>query len=298
VELACEFLGKEHNETLRNTIELGSCLRAAGAFSESEAVLRDGVAKLVSIFGEDNLGAIVGMGDLGRLLMETGNYKEAIIWYEKAFRSLLKVSGWSNVGVISYSKFLGECYERQGQYTDCIALYENAVNGHQMLKETSHKNYFYFIHRLAEYYIHEGRHAEAITICNYVRREIEHKRLPEDLGWEISISDQLALGHEQQWQYDSAAALYEQNITKIRGTKLWNYEWCRYYCLRLGSCYENLERYCDALVLYKRSQEEIRGLKGPDHPDIAEIQGWIDWIDFLSNQTCDMEWELDLKEDD
>jgi tetratricopeptide (TPR) repeat protein len=111
---------------------------------------------------------------------------------------------------------------------------------------------------------------------------------------ECGISDKLAEGYEMQGQYDSAAALYEQTIAKIRGTELWDYGWWWYYCRQLGGCYENLEQYSDALALYNQSIEEIRDLNGPDDLAIAEIQGWID---VLSNQTSYTERELDLDED-
>jgi tetratricopeptide (TPR) repeat protein len=290
VELA-EFLGSEQHTTLLNMAELGLCLRGAGLLSESEAALRDVVTRRVSIFGGDNLSAIVEMGDLARALVETDNYEEATIWYEKAFRGLLKASSWRHWLAVVYCGCLGKCYEMQGRYVDGIALYEEAVHGTQPSKETRLEHYCYFIHQLAECCLREGRCPEAVCICSNTLQEIHHGKLVEGLGWERVISAKLAEVYKQQGKFDDAAALYEQNIAKIHGTAGWTYERRMYYSHRFGECYKKLERCSDALVLYERSQEEIRDLKGPDDSAIAEIQGWID---VLSNQTSKAEVELNV----
>jgi tetratricopeptide (TPR) repeat protein len=292
VELAEEFLGSEHQTTLLNTTELGLCLYQAGLLSESEAVFRSVVAKRISKYGENHFDSIFEMGNLGGLLMKTGNYEEATTWYEKAFRRLLEVSGWRHGLAMEYCGLLGKCYEKQGRYIDGIALFEQALQENQWLKETR-SQYYCLIYELAECYLQEGRAPEAISVCRNALHDIGHK-LPEDQDWERWISDKLAEGYKLQQQYYSAAAIYEQIIAKIRGTELWDYEWCWYYCRSLGGCYENLERYCDALALYERSQEEIWDLKGPDHSVVGEIQGLIDVV---SNKISNTEIELDVDED-
>jgi tetratricopeptide (TPR) repeat protein len=294
VELAQEFLGSEQQTTLLNMAELGLCLRAAGSLSESEAALRDVVARRVSIFGEDNLSAIVEMGDLGRVLLETSNYVEATIWYEKAFRGLLKASSWRHWLAVVYCRSLGKCYEMQERYMDGIALYGEAVQGTQPTKETRPEHYCYFVHQLAECCLREGRCLEAVCICTNILQEIHHRMLVEYQGWERTISAKLAEVYQQQGKFDGAAALYEQNIVKIHGTAGWTYGRRMYYSRRLGVSYEKLGRYSDALVLYRRSIEEIRDLNGPDDSAVAEIQGWID---DLSNQTSSTEMELGGDED-
>jgi tetratricopeptide (TPR) repeat protein len=296
VELAGEFLGSEQHTTLLNMAELGLCLRGAGLLSESEATLRDVVARRVSIFGEDDLSAIVEMGDLGRVLLETSNYEEATIWYEKAFRGLLKASSWRHWLAVVYCRSLGKCYEMQERYVDGIDLYEEAVHGTQQSKETRPHHYCYFIHKLAGCFLGEGRYPEAVCICTNFLQETHHIRFSEYQyqGWERTISAKLAEVYEKQGKFDDAAALYEQNIAKSRGTAGWTYGRRMYYYRRLGECYTKSEQYSDAAGLYSRSMEEIRSLEGPDHSAIAEIQGWID---DLSNQTSHTERQLEFDED-
>jgi tetratricopeptide (TPR) repeat protein len=292
VELAEIFLGSEHQTTLLNTTELGLCLRAVGLLSESVSVLKGVVAKRITIYEEDGLNTIFDMGHLGHVLMETGNYGEATTWLEKAFRRLLAASGWRHWMVVECYESLGKCYKEQGRYIDGIALFEQALRENQWLKEMKRQYYYCFISELADCYLQEGRAPEVISVCRSALHDIGE--FPEHQGWEWDISAKLAVGYEMQGQYDSVAALYKQTMAKIRGTELWDYEWWWYYCRQLGGCYENLEQYSDALVLYNRSIEEIQDLNGPDDSAIAEIQGWID---VLSNRTSNTEMELDVDED-
>ncbi len=61
-------------------------------------------------------------------------------------------------------------------------------------------------------------------------------------------------------------------------------------CYMLGDCYERQGRYKDALNLYDEQVEKIRSAKGDDHPSIARVQGWTEWLkDGLERQEKDSE---------
>jgi tetratricopeptide (TPR) repeat protein len=297
VELSQEFLGTDSFQTLESKKAYGICLHRAGLLSESEAVLRDYVAKQIYLFGEDNTPALLGMGQLGNALVESYHYEEGAFWLTREFSGILNALGWKGSFTLNACGYLGECYERQGRYVDAIHLYEQGFHETKILPNTKlqlgwsnylHEWHLAFAYYLGQCYGQEQRYTKAIHICKLALQELNDAKgglypdfkITSDRYHDLwsSITGTLAHCYLNTGQYGDAAVLYEHNIAKIHGSALWTYARCSLYTSCLGICYKKLEWYSDAVALYKRSIQDVRDWKGLSHPAIATLRRWIELI--------------------
>jgi tetratricopeptide (TPR) repeat protein len=240
-----------------------------------------------------NLGICIGFQNLALALLGQKHYKESVAIARRSVELAEELIGSEHCTTRHNMLVLARCLHAAGLSSESEVVYRDIMAKAGMFGEDKEPVTIIAMAELGDVIMESNIYEEANFWLEKALQEIGKKAAghQDSLRW---ITADIAECYQKHGQYRAAATLYEQNIAKIHGTEVWNYDRCIYYCPRLGACYKKLEQYSDALALYKRAMREIRDMKGPYHSAIGQIQNWIELI---YDQTSEAESEPVSDED-
>ncbi len=114
-------LGADHPEVLKSRCALGTVLPEAPARLEAA---RDCVARVLRVFGENNVFAASQLGWLAKAEAELGNWTVATATYGRSFEVWSRVHGAGHPNVLAARRFYAWSLERSGDTAAALATYD------------------------------------------------------------------------------------------------------------------------------------------------------------------------------
>ncbi|TGO16928.1 hypothetical protein BTUL_0022g00290 [Botrytis tulipae] len=134
------------------------------------------------------------------------------------------------------------------------------------------RHYWYFEYQkyLGRILFKKGLTSESIEYLQNIVLETDRSDLRADMCYSLGCALQESKGFGQ------AIVLYKAYLlTNVRQQCWCNLKSLRETCDRLGSCYEELSQFQDALFLYENLLDKVKGTTGDENPFIKEVKDWI-----------------------
>jgi tetratricopeptide (TPR) repeat protein len=251
----------------------GLTLLYRGRSREAEKPLRQALAILLEVHGEQHPDTANGYNNLAYCLTAQGKPNEALSLHRRALAIRLVVLGEDHPDTATGCSLLAQCLDSRGNHAAALSLHQRALAIRRKVLGEQHPKTADGCSNLASCLDSQGKHREALA---WHRRALDIDRavFGDQHPATATTSHNLGLCLARQGKYGEALPRLQEALAtlgRIHGQHP-NTAIC---CDSVATCLGKQGKYEEALPLYRRALAIRLDFHGEQHPDIAISYGHL-----------------------